>query len=76
MKYRKEINENAEKLVNILNDFYEENKDIDENSKLSIDFIKNITKIISEQTEGNMVDLFVAWKVIDFNPDYSQEIQY
>ena len=76
MKYRKEINENAEKHVNILNDFYEENKDIDENPKLSIDFIKNITKTISEQTEENMVDLFIARKVIDFNPDYSQEIQY
>ena len=76
MKYRKEINENAEKHVNILNEFYEENKDIDENTNISVDFIKNISKKVSAQTEGNMVDLFIARKVIDFNPDYSQEIQY
>ena len=62
--------------MNILNEFYEENKDIDENSKISIDFINNIAKKISEKTEGNMVDLFIARKVIKFNPEYSQEIKY
>ena len=36
-------NENAEKHVNILNEFYEENKDIDENTNISVDFIKNIS---------------------------------
>ena len=76
MKYRKEIKENVEESVNILNEFYEENKDIDENSKISVDFINNIAKKIYEKTQGNMVDLFVARKVIRFNPDYSQEIKY
>lgn len=76
IKFRKEIQEKAGEHVNILNEFYEENKDIDENSKISIDFINNIAKKISEKTEGNMVDLFIARKVIKFNPEYSQEIKY
>ena len=76
IKYRKEIQEKAGEHVNILNEFYEENKDIDENSKISVDFINNIAKKISEKTENNMVDLFIARKVIKFNPEYSQEIKY
>ena len=76
IKYRKEIQEKAGEHVNILNEFYEENRDIDENSKISVDFINNIAKKIFEKTEGNMVDLFIARKVINFNPEYSQEIKY
>ena len=76
IKYRKEIQEKAGEHVNILNEFYEENKDIDENSKISVDFINNIAKKIFEKTESNMVDLFIARKVINFNPEYSQEIKY
>jgi len=76
IKYRKEIQEKAGEHVNILNEFYEENRDIDENSKISVDFINNIAKKISEKTENNMVDLFIARKVINFNPEYSQEIKY
>jgi len=76
IKYRKEIQEKAGEHVNILNEFYGENRDIDENSKISVDFINNIAKKIFEKTEVNMVDLFIARKVIKFNPEYSQEIKY
>ena len=76
IKYRKEIQEKAPEHVKILNEFFEENKDIDENSKLSLDFINNIAKKISICTEGNLLDLFIARKVIPFNPKYSQEIRY
>ena len=76
IKYRKEIQEKAGEHVNILNEFYGENRDIDENSKISVDFINNIAKKIFEKTEVNMVDLFIARKVINFNPEYSQEIKY
>ena len=76
MEYRKEIKEKVDEHVNILYDFFEENKDIDDNPKLSIDFLNNITKKISEKTEGYMVNLYIARKVIPFSPDYSQEIRY
>ena len=75
-KFRKEIKEKVGENVYIFNKFYEENKDIDEYSKISVDFINDISKKIYEKTQGNMVDLFIARKVIKFNPDYSQEIKY
>ena len=76
IKYRKEIKDKAENYVHILNDFFEENKDIDENSQISVNFLNNIAKTISEKTQENMVNLYIARKVIKFNPDYSQEIKY
>ena len=76
MTYRKEIKEKVEENVHILNEFFEENKDIDENSNISVDFLNNIAKKISEKTGDIMVDLYIARKVINFNPDYSQEIKY
>jgi hypothetical protein len=76
IKYRKEIIEKAEEHVNILSEFFEENKDIDENSKISVDFINDIAKKISEKTDGDMVNLYIARKVINFDPDSSQEIKY
>ena len=75
-KFRKEIQDKANEHMNILDDFFEENKDIDENSKISVDMLNNIATKISEGTVGNMVDLFIARKVISFNPDYSQELKY
>ena len=62
--------------MNILYDFYEENKDIDENSEISVNFLNNIYNIISEKTQENMVNLYITRKVIEFSPDYSQEIKY
>ena len=76
IQYRKEVKEKAEENVNILYDFFEENKDIDENKEISVNFLNNIYKIISEKTQENMVNLYIARKVIEFNPDYSQEIKY
>ena len=76
IKYRKEIKDKAENYVHILNEFFEENKDIDENSQISVNFLNNIAKTISEKTQENMVNLYIARKVIKFNPDYSQEIKY
>ena len=76
IEYRKEVKEKVEENVNILYDFYEENKDIDENSGISVNFLNNIYKIISDKTQENMVNLYIARKVIEFNPDYSQEIKY
>ena len=76
IKFRKEVKEKVEEDVTILYDFYEEGKDIDENSELSVNFLNNIFKMISEKTQENMVNLYIARKVIEFNPDYSQEIKY
>ena len=76
IKFRKEVKEKVEENVTILYDFYEEGKDIDENSELSVNFLNNIFKMISEKTQENMVNLYIARKVIEFNPDYSQEIKY
>ena len=66
----------ASEHINILYEFFENNKDIDENSKISVDFINNITQTVSKKTEGNMANLYIARKVINFNPDYNQEIKY
>ena len=75
-KFREQIKEKVNEHVEILNEFYQENKDFDENTNLSNDFLNNIVKTISEKTDGYKVNLYIARKVIKFSPDSSQEIRY
>ena len=75
-KFREQIKEKVNEHVEILDEFYQENKDFDENSKLSNDFLNNIVKTISDKTDGYKVNLYIARKVIKFSPDSSQEIRY
>ena len=75
-KFRNQIKDKVPEHVVILDEFYQENRDIDENTNLSNDFINNISRIISEKTDGYKVNLYIARKVIKFSPDSSQEIRY
>ena len=74
--FRKETKDKVNDCLNILNEYYEEGKDFDDNSKLSLELINDIAEKINQITEGNMVNLFVARKVLDFSPDSSQEVRY
>ena len=75
-KFRNQIKDKIQEHVVILDEFYQENKDIDENTNLSNDFINNISKTIYEKTDKYKVNLYIARKVIKFSPDSSQEIKY
>ena len=75
-KFRNQIKEKINEHVEILNEFYQENKDFDENTNLSNEFLNNIAKTISDKTDGYKVNLYIARKVIKFNPESSQEIRY
>ena len=75
-KYRREIKDQVDKHLEILDEFYQENKDLDENTSISVEFINNIVKKIKEKTDGYMVNLYIARKVIKFEPNSSQEIKY
>ena len=75
-KFRKEINDKINDHVEILYEFYQENKDLDENTNISTDFINDIANKIIEKTEEYKVNLYIARKTIKFSPDASQEIKY
>lgn len=74
-KFRREIKDKVNEHVEIFDEFYQEGKDLDENSEISVDFINNIITKINEKTNGYMVNLYIARKVIKFDPDESQEIK-
>ena len=75
-KFRKEIVDKKDDQIEILEEFYQENKDLDENTNLSVDFIDNIAKKIEEKNNGDKVNLYIARKVIKFDPNSSQEMKY
>ncbi len=75
-KFRREIKDKVSERVEILDEFYQENKDLDENESMSVDFINNIVSKINDKTSGYMINLYIARKVIKFEPDSSQEIKY
>lgn len=75
-KFRKEIVDKKDEQIEILKEFYQENKDLDENTDLSVDFINNIANKIDEKNNGYKVNLYIARKVIKFDPNSSQEIKY
>ena len=75
-KFRREIKDKINERVEVLYEFYQENKDLDENTNLSKDFINDIANKINEKTDGYKVNLYIARKTIKFSPDSSQEIKY
>ena len=75
-KFRNQIKDKINDHVEILNDFYQEGRDLDENTNLSNDFIDKLAKTINDKTNGYKVNLFIARKVIKFSPDSAQEIKY
>ena len=75
-KFRKEISDKINDHIEILYEFYQENKDLDENTNISTDFINDIANKIIEKTEEYKVNLYIARKTIKFSPDASQEIKY
>ena len=75
-KFRNQIKDKINDHVEVLNDFYQENRDFDENTNLSNDFINKLAKTISDKTDEYKVNLFIARKVIKFSPDSAQEIKY
>ena len=75
-KFRREIKDKVNEHVEILDEFCQESKDLDEYTFISVDFINNIVKKINDNTNGYMINLYIARKVIKFEPDSSQEIKY
>lgn len=75
-KYRRDIKDKVDEYVEILEEFYQENKDLDENTNLSNDFINKIVDVINQKTDGYNVNLYIARKIIRFDPYSSQEIKY
>ena len=76
IKLRKEIINDKEKCVEILDEFLEENLDLDDNKNLSLETLQKIAKKIEEKTDQNLVQLFIARKVIKYVHRESQEMKY
>ena len=75
-KYRRDIKDKANDNVKILEEFYQDNKDLDENTDISNEFINKIVDTIDKETNSYNVNLYIARKVVRFAPDSSQEIKY
>ena len=75
-KFRKEINDKKEECIEILNEFYEEKRDFDENNNLSLEMINKISDKIDEKTEPGGINLYIARKVIKYIHNESQEMKY
>lgn len=75
-KFRKEIVDKKDDQIEILEEFFQENKDLDENTNLSVDLINNIATTIKKHNNDDPVNLYIARKVIKFDPKSSQEIKY